>query len=215
MDTQKLNLRLIGLSGMAGSGKDTVCEHLVKTYSNTKRIALGDMLRQELMDTYGIPYEKMYERTKDHELSPVKWWSYGETICSRYGKWVGESCFMTYRELMQIHGTDYRRNQDPNYWLNKWKAVVNREPPDTCIVCPDIRFNNELNVIMESGCMLYINSSIEPLTAPHPSEIKLSKWHYEIQGKGRHPVHMMCTEAEHCVEIHEFVKDNKRKSLYA
>jgi len=211
--SKKLNLRLIGISGLAGSGKDVTCEHLVKTYSNTKRIALGDMLRQELMDTYGIPYEKMYERTKDHELSPVKWFSYGMSTCVRYDKTEDE--FMTYRELMQIHGTDFRRNQDANYWLNKWKAVVNREPPDTCIVCPDIRFNNELNVIMESGCMLYINSSIEPLTAPHPSEIKLSKWHYEIQGKGKHPVHMMCTEAEHCVEVHEFIKDKTRKSLYA
>jgi hypothetical protein len=206
-----LGLRLVGLSGLASSGKDTVCDHLIKKYTNCKRLALADILRHELVDVFDLEFDKMLSRSKDFDLSPVMWQQMGQHIVERYGK--GGNDLMTYRELMQIWATDIRRKEDPNYWLTQWRKQVNKMDNDLCIVCPDIRFNNELQVIMDSGLMIYINSDMPMLTPPHPSEIKLSRWHFEIEGKGLQDVHTMCMQAEEACMYQEFTKSTTRKYL--
>ncbi len=60
--------KLIGLTGPAGSGKDTVADFLVAKHGFTK-LAFADKLRAEICDAYDVPVQLLLERqTKDTPL---------------------------------------------------------------------------------------------------------------------------------------------------
>ena len=207
-----LKLRLVGLHGFRGCGKDTISEHLVQTYSNCKRISFGDMLRDELSQVFDIEYSALFDRSKDYEYSQVTWAYFNERIRKLYGRSYGKE-FLTYRQLMQIYGTDYRRYEDQNYWLNKWRDEVNRTPEDMCIIAPDVRFANEAEPFMEHGLLIRINDALPREAPPHPSDMLLPMRHNDVDGKGIQDVHTMCMQAVEACRVQEFVKNDKIKEL--
>ena len=206
-----LGLRLVGLHGLPASGKDTICDHLLSTFSNTQRIAFGDMLRNELSQEFDIKFDNMLARSKDTELSHVTWSWFPREIRERYGRPSKE--YLTYRDLMRIYGTDYRRKQDVDYWLNKWRHEVNILPEGTCIVAPDVRFANECDLFMQHGVMLRVNSTIDVGVKPHPSDSLLPRYHFDINGRGLQDVHTTCQHAVEACKTQEFVLNDKIKEL--
>lgn len=54
-------LNLIGLTGPAGSGKDTVADFLVARHGYTK-LAFADKLRAEICDAYNVPEQLLLKR---------------------------------------------------------------------------------------------------------------------------------------------------------
>ncbi len=78
--------------------------------------------------------------------------------------------------LLQLWGTDFRRNEDPDYWVNKVKEKIN-SLNKKYILIPDTRFKNEFEYIKSQGGYYirvtrknYINNDRNPL---HKSEIDL------------------------------------------
>ena len=55
------------------------------------------------------------------------------------------------RYLLQVLGTNYARNIDPNIWVNMFFKRVSELSPDTNIVCSDGRFFNEFSACKEHG----------------------------------------------------------------
>jgi hypothetical protein len=206
-----LKLRLVGLHGFRGCGKDTISEHLVKTYDNCIRISLGDMLRDELNQVFNIPYDSLFDRSKDYEYSDVTWAYFNERIRKLYNRPSKE--FLTYRQLMQIYATDFRRYEDQDYWLNKWRDRVNLTPEDKCIVTPDVRFHNEAKMFMEHGLLIRINDGLPREAPPHPSDALLPMRHNDVDGKGLQDVHTMCQQAVDACKVQEFVKNDNIKEL--
>lgn len=210
MDT--LGLRLIGLHGFRGCGKDTICDHLLTKYDNLVRLSFGDILRKELYEVFDIKFSDLFNRSKDYEYSDVTWSWFNTEIRERYGRPSKE--YLTFRELMQVYATDYRRKEDPNYWLDQWKAQVNATPAETGIVCPDVRFANESKVFMEHGVLLRINDAIPREAPPHPSDALLPSYHFDIDGKGLQDVHTTCQQAVDACLVQQFVLNDKQKVLY-
>jgi hypothetical protein len=78
------------------------------------------------------------------------------------------------RELLQNYGTDLRRSEDPDYWVNAWHAKVNALGGK--IVVDDIRFLNEAEAIKDFGGKIIRvtrDTGIEP--DKHISEVEMSQ----------------------------------------
>jgi hypothetical protein len=122
---------IIGLSGYARSGKDTVAELLVLNYG-FKRLAFADGIRDALVALNPILFD-------GHRLNEV---------VHMYG-WEIAKAKSEVRRLLQVMGTEVGRkliNED--VWVS---LLFNKVNTDERIIIPDVRFPNEARMIEEKG----------------------------------------------------------------
>lgn len=129
-------MKLLGLAGGAGSGKDFtyqwIKEHRV---GPTHRLAFADGVRQDVVETLGIEHsEELFHKPYAPEV----------------------------RAMLQWWGTELRRAQDPEYWVKYGMEQLDVlefgysdpasnpewvKPEDLLVVFTDVRFANEVNAI--------------------------------------------------------------------
>ena len=135
-------MQLIGLTGRAGCGKNTVADFLCETHGFVQ-IALADPLRDGLKAMLGVTTEQLSRR----DLTEARI------------DWIGRSP----RELMQSLGTEWGREQvATDLWLRVAAQRIERikaSPP--ClhvagIVVSDIRYENEANWLSNLGGKLWL-----------------------------------------------------------
>lgn len=187
-------MNLIGLSGKIGTGKTAVAERLVaKGYI---RRGLASSLKEEVAAATGIPLEwcdsqtfKLATMEQIMERGRRDWPVLGAGSCSevpvvhfyegiQLPTWV-----VNLRTLLQWWGTDYRRWQDPDYWVKSLRCWLHNHV-EASVVVDDVRFPNEADLIHEMGGLLV---RLEPFEgwepgphAGHPSETALDsypRWH--------------------------------------
>lgn len=122
-------MKVLGLCGAAGSGKDHVYKLLDGLdRGQVMRVALADEVRHEVEEIVGggsyLPtvWEKPY---------PVE-----------------------IRSLLQWWGTDLRRKADEDYWVNKTAQTIEGiewEGETDLVVVTDIRFANEAEMVRDLG----------------------------------------------------------------
>lgn len=126
-------MKLIGIAGTAGSGKDTAAKFL----NGYKRLAFADELKYKCMNLFGLTYDEVFIN-KDVKLNrkPFK-----EDI--------------TPRKILQYFGTDVIRNgltsileNSDNFWIN---IIENKIEKDGSYVITDVRFKNEVDFIKKNG----------------------------------------------------------------
>lgn len=130
-------MKLIGLTGRAGCGKDTVARFLCEA-NGFVQIALADPLREGIKAMLGITDKQLQDRAlKEATID-----------------WLGRSP----RELLQTLGTEWgREHVAADLWLRVAARRIERikaSPP--ClhvagIVISDIRFENEADWLREQG----------------------------------------------------------------
>jgi hypothetical protein len=90
-------------------------------------------------------------------------------------------------KLLQWWGTEYRRNQDADYWVNKWKQAI--AGFNGIVLTGDCRFLNEAKAVKSSGGFAVniqrINSDGTAFAAPdrpadHPSEKELDGYGWDF-----------------------------------
>ena len=142
---------IIGLSGYARSGKDTVAELLVLNYG-FKRLAFADGIREALLALNPI----LFDGTRLNELVGMYGWEIAK------GK-------DEVRRLLQVMGTEVGRkliNEDVWVWL-----LFNKINTDERIVIPDVRFPNEARMIEQQGGEVWrINRHNHTAVNDHVSE---------------------------------------------
>lgn len=156
-------MNLIGITGLAGSGKDTagrlirdllVCEGAPNGAFVT---ALADPIR-EMLAALGVPRRYMTDRTLKELPVP----GFG---------------LLSYREMAQTLGTEWGRALDGNLWLKvaelHARQLVTEAGGTPTLIYTDIRFPNEANWIRRHGgrLMRIARAAIDPVRA-HASE-----WH--------------------------------------
>lgn len=157
--------QLIGLTGQAGCGKDTIARFLCDT-QEFRQIALADPIRDGIEAMFRISREFLVDRDlKERSLRQV--FGFDKSP----------------RQLMQTLGTEWGRNMiDPNIWLNiaKTKIEFNKRLSATKnlhlngIVVSDIRLEGEAKWLRaQGGIIWHIRRPNNPrFTAPgHVSEI--------------------------------------------
>lgn len=129
-----MDAQLIGFAGMQGAGKDYMYTHLKKVLDpkEVRRAAFADGVRrevaEEVMDALGLPVSGLVTGT----------WKKPYTDGQRF--------------ILQQWGTEFRRAQDPDYWVKYGLNYVRQNDLRADVWCiTDVRFANEAQAIRDEG----------------------------------------------------------------
>lgn len=168
---------VIGLSAKMGCGKTTLSEMIrdMAPVEVAERLAFGDVLKEECSKYLGFPTAWCYSQEgKERRFSVAL------AACIVHN--LPET--MTVREALQWYGTDFRRAQDPAYWVKamRKKLMLLKEQharQSLLVVVDDVRFPDEAQVCLDNGYCF----RVEPFPgwkpgphAGHASETALDGW---------------------------------------
>lgn len=175
---------IIGLTGRAGSGKDTVAEILKEAFGHVP-VAFAAALREEVAGAFGVDIRNLLHRSIKE--TPTGSLSIYKSKDRRFIE-VMECCNLDLhcprspRQILQLWGTEYRRTMDsPDYWTDKlsekieslFRSGVKR------IAITDVRFSNEAAFVKScSGELWRIvrDNDAHASALMHESEL----WHKQI-----------------------------------
>lgn len=166
---------IIGLVAKKGFGKTTASNILKKHWGDEMvQINFKDGLIAELKQNFPDLLREIEEQEFINRFARCD-------MSLKYGIDLFAEKPPLIRALMQNYGTEVRRRDNPNYWVNKWidKAMlINRN-----IVVDDVRFNNEAEAVkVGSGILIRLNRTDLQSTDTHQSETEQDniKCDYEI-----------------------------------
>ena len=131
------------------SGKDTMGNYFKRAFANSQKLSFGGELKKEAQtfldkvrkDNTYKPYDmenKLYEQMKELALRS------NQKITDR----TPEN-----RTILQLYGTEYRRKQNSNYWVDKVKETI-QDNPDKLYYITDARFINEIEMLEKENTYL-------------------------------------------------------------
>ena len=126
-------MALIGITGRAQSGKDTVADWL-KDEHGYRVFAFADPI-YEMVD--------LLARSLGHNFLFT---GTARSFWSDY-KNVYLTPEFSVRRALQTLGTDWGRHQSPDIWIRAMDQRVRSTPPEENIVIPDVRFDNEVRFV--------------------------------------------------------------------
>jgi hypothetical protein len=164
-------LYIIGLTGWAGVGKDTVADLMV-THLGFRKVAFADALRGEICQGFGIePIHLTRPETKSHPLTALSMRKAPReflaavvlslSVAAPDHRWPLSDEWLdaprSPRQIMQWWGTEYRRAQHPRYWTRIMlaKIVALGRMGFSRTVIPDVRFENEADTVHATGGILW------------------------------------------------------------
>lgn len=155
--------RILGISGFAGCGKDTLADHLVEEHGFTK-LALADPMKRLCQRVFSFTDEQLWGASQFRN-EPDKRWPFSGTCPHCHEKcywndaqetWYCRDCkqpFHTHvspRLALQTLGTEWGRTLSPDIWVRLAFAEI-EESDKMRWVIPGIRFNNEVKAVREHG----------------------------------------------------------------
>jgi len=148
-------MKLIGLSGLARSGKDTVGDRLVSEH-NFKRYAFADPLKRAGSEMFGIPLEDFHSDDKKEVVN--KFWGFSpRQIAQLIGTEGGRELFRDDIWVRRAH-LEYITHLETTAMMPKDRYDNNSVPGLGGMVITDVRFPNEAEWIKEyDGIIIHIN----------------------------------------------------------
>lgn len=134
-----MDIKVIGLCGVAQSGKDTFCEGAIKLFKKqniqAQRVSFADALKKDvepfLLEKVGI---------------------------SSFTTDIKEKTLI--RDFLVSYGTKLMRKIDENIWINKVDAIVRENiKNDIVTIITDVRYKNELLWVRDNfdGVILHLS----------------------------------------------------------
>lgn len=123
-------MRIVGVTGRAGSGKDTIADWFVCERGYTK-VALADPMKEFCRTAFGWSHDQLWgPSARRSEPDP---------------RWNG----LTPRRALQQLGTEWGRAMHPDVWI---RLCLDRSCTlNVPVVVADIRFQNEVDMIQQAG----------------------------------------------------------------
>lgn len=180
---------IIGICGLAGSGKDTLADMLCEKYGFVK-LSFGSVLKDIVSIIFSWDREKLEGSTmesREWRETPDEWWSKKLEIPD-----------LTPRKVLQQIGTNvFRKHFHKDIWVSVLERKLEMYPK---VVVTDCRFSNEIEMIRKCGGKIvrlqrgelpswydkYFFGEIEEPKNVHPSEYMWirEKFDYEIKNNG-------------------------------
>ena len=162
---------IIGISGKAGSGKDTAAKMLEVLYANPD-ISYEDFSNRKyknFADIQIVHFADILKETVQVLFGIGEWETNTQEGKKTTIEWIGK----TVRELLQGVGQGLRDAIDPNLWIKV--LFANTENWSNYIIA-DVRYPNELDAIKErNGVLLRINRK-DAGAGNHSSETALDNY---------------------------------------
>lgn len=173
---------LIGISGKAGHGKDSLAGFLEEMFLFDKtpahHVSFAEKLKRITADILDVDYH--YVNDEDGKLKEIK----------HMGGITG-------READQVVGTDIARKINPDVWVYHYNKIIYEilsieRDYDIAILTSDVRFKNEYEYIRNIGRNIGIKSALIRVIRPgyiinfgaeHESETALDyidDWDYKV-----------------------------------
>lgn len=168
-------IKIIGLKGKSGAGKDTVGNYLFQRCDRSfKKLALADPLKEI--------------------ISIITGWSMhmirGESSESRYFREtvIHPEFGMTCREMLQHVGTELFRNHfDPDMWVKiARRRILEAVKENRHVVVTDIRFDNEAKMILDLGGEIWtIERDVDSsqVSISEAASQHISEREFEVEGE--------------------------------
>lgn len=148
---------LVGITGKARSGKDTIAKHLWTQHEFT-RIALADPMKRAAQQMFGLTDAQ----TWSDELK--------EVVIPYWG--------MSPRQMFQKLGTEAAKGTfGDDVWAKRWRLSYDMLRETDHVVVPDIRFDIEADMIRALGGFIIEvrrGTGLSGSTGAHASELGLS-----------------------------------------
>ena len=153
---------IIGITGVAGSGKDTVADYICRKYGYGKT-SYASKLKQ-MLAVAGLPEPS----NRDDKEKVVEGFNF------------------TWREAAQKLGTEWARNLDKDFWV---KSTMRQIDKDALVVISDVRFDNEAQAIIDAGGLVIkvVGRNVNlGNNSVHASEQGVNGYliHYELENDG-------------------------------
>lgn len=158
MKKKQINTKLlpvISFSGRKGYGKDFWAEYIVKTYTNVKKVAFADVLRDEVDKILELieNHKSTEEIAKAVNATPKEieeFISIYNTSNIKYPELNSHSRTKVMLNLLQKWGTEVRRNNyGKDFWINKlYNEIISiGNKQGITFVISDARFPNEVDFV--------------------------------------------------------------------
>lgn len=144
-------MKLIGLTGLAGAGKDTAADYLVQHHA-WRKVSFAQPLKDGLCAMFGWSPEQLLDREWKESVIPS----------------IGKSP----RQLMQTLGTEWGREMvHRDLWLILAEQAIASKLEYRDVVVSDVRFDNEADMIRSmGGRIVHISRKGISGVAAHTSE---------------------------------------------
>jgi hypothetical protein len=139
---------IIGITGKKRHGKDTMANFLEGRFG-AEVFHFADKLKKLTTDLYNLPSSFLKPDFDKNTFTNVPWKRFPKLMGHRHPE-----TFVTFRELLQIMGTDILRSYDDDVLINglldsdTFRTTIDRSP--MVVIC-DVRFDNEAKRIREMG----------------------------------------------------------------
>ncbi|MCK5020531.1 MAG: hypothetical protein KAS32_26165 [Candidatus Peribacteraceae bacterium] len=199
---------ILGLSGKALSGKDSVADYLLDNYYFDRKLGFASNLKTACVEVFGLTYDQVLtQQGKSTDLKkPIK---ITKSILSDLVSWMRKTHNVALeskdyslllgvelhkpRDILQFVGTEVMR-----YYVNDYhyEVVFCSIRENENIIITDVRFPNEaLGVLKYKGNLIRIDRPKELravhgaiLNSNHPSETALDNWDtwsYNLKNNGK------------------------------
>lgn len=174
----EMRVPIIGVTGRASAGKDTVCNYIVRQRRSAVKIACADPLKEVCQKIFGTAFDvsdKIFYGTQEEKEAPI------EAIPG----WTG-------RKILQFIGTEGFRHVHSEVWsrymIGRALQLIESNTAKLVLVS-DIRFTSEEKVIRDAGGIIVRvkRPEADSVEATHPSELGVLdiKEDYVIDNQGR------------------------------
>jgi len=164
-------MKVVGISGKARSGKDTVADLLMAKYAEqsgiTHKYSFADPIKKACSELFGINIQMFYSGNR-------------ELILPEHG--------LSIRQIMQRFGTECMRGHfGEDFWIKKAECEFERikeiseneqYAPVSLIVIPDVRYCNEADLIRKYGTIIHVDRDDVPDEVGdtgHTSEVGIAR----------------------------------------
>jgi len=168
---------VIGIAGKKQSGKSTAGRIICSVATGVAvATAYADPLKVEVFDYLWSDPQPSIKEVEHIMITGLSRPSYPLYDDLEKITWVNERK-VELRPLLQAWGTEYRRGQRQDYWVQKMRDGIRdlNMRGGEIVVITDVRFPNEAALVQElGGRLIRINRNVDSLVDPHQSEQHLT-----------------------------------------